>query len=156
MKNKILLKNEIVEKCKLWKNLSKKIVFTNGCFDLLHRGHLDLLAEASKFGDILVVGLNSDQSVKKLKGSSRPIEPQEVRKENLLKIKFISDVIIFEDETPLSLIKIIEPDFLVKGGDYKPNNIVGAEEIIRWGGLVKIIKLTPGYSTTDSVKKSKL
>tara|TARA_B110000003_G_scaffold167674_1_gene167658 strand:+ start:1457 stop:1930 length:474 start_codon:yes stop_codon:yes gene_type:complete len=155
-KKKTCLENKIVEELKLWKSLSKKIVFTNGCFDLLHKGHLDLLHEASKFGDILLVGLNSDKSVKKLKGNSRPIEPQKVRKENLLKVKFISDVIIFEELTPLKLINTIEPDFLVKGGDYKPNNIVGAKEIVKWGGVVKIIKLTPGFSTTDSIKKSKL
>ena len=155
-KKKTCLENKIVEELKLWKSLSKKIVFTNGCFDLLHKGHLDLLHEASKFGDILLVGLNSDKSVKKLKGNSRPIEPQKVRKENLLKVKFISDVIIFEELTPLKLINIIEPDFLVKGGDYKPNNIVGAKEIVKWGGVVKIIKLTPGFSTTDSIKKSEL
>ena len=155
-KKKTCFENKIVEELKLWKSLSKKIVFTNGCFDLLHKGHLDLLHEASKFGDILLVGLNSDKSVKKLKGNSRPIEPQKVRKENLLKVKFISDVIIFEELTPLKLINIIEPDFLVKGGDYKPNNIVGAKEIVKWGGVVKIIKLTPGFSTTDSIKKSKL
>ena len=155
-KKKTCLENKIVEELKLWKSLSKKIVFTNGCFDLLHKGHLDLLHEASKFGDILLVGLNSDKSVKKLKGNSRPIEPQKVRKENLLKVKFISDVIIFEELTPLKLINTIEPDFLVKGGDYKPNNIVGAKEIVKWGGVVKIIKLTPGFSTTNSIKKSKL
>ena len=155
-KKKTCLENKIVEELKLWKSLSKKIVFTNGCFDLLHKGHLDLLHEASKFGDILLVGLNSDKSVKKLKGNSRPIEPQKVRKKKLLKVKFISDVIIFEELTPLKLINIIEPDFLVKGGDYKPNNIVGAKEIVKWGGVVKIIKLTPGFSTTNSIKKSKL
>ena len=155
-KKKTLLESNIVEKSKLWKSSSKKIVFTNGCFDLLHKGHLDLLNEASKFGDILLVGLNSDKSVKKLKGNSRPIEPQKVRKKKLLKVKFISDVIIFEELTPLKLINIIEPDFLVKGGDYKPNNIVGAKEIVKWGGVVKIIKLTPGFSTTNSIKKSKL
>lgn len=156
MKKKIPIENKIVEKCKHWKNISKKIVFTNGCFDLLHKGHLDLLNEASQFGDILLVGLNSDESVKKLKGNSRPIEPQKVRKENLLKMEIISDVIIFDEMTPLKLIKVIEPSFIVKGGDYKPENIVGAKEIIKWGGEVKIIKLTPGYSTTDSIKKSKL
>ena len=155
-KKKTCLENKIVEELKLWKSLSKKIVFTNGCFDLLHKGHLDLLHEASKFGDILLVGLNSDKSVKKLKGNSRPIEPQKVRKKKLLKVKFISDVIIFEELTPLKLINTIEPDFLVKGGDYKPNNIVGAKEIVKWGGVVKIIKLTPGFSTTNSIKKSKL
>ena len=153
MKKKIPLENEIVAKCKHWKNISKKIVFTNGCFDLLHKGHLDLLNEALQFGDILIVGLNSDESVKKLKGNSRPIEPQKVRKANLFKIKFISDVIIFDEITPLKLIKVIEPNFIVKGGDYKPENIVGAKEIIKWGGEVKIIKLTPGFSTTDSIKK---
>ena len=156
MKKKIPIENKIVEKCKHWKNISKKIVFTNGCFDLLHKGHLDLLNEASQFGDILLVGLNSDESVKKLKGNSRPIEPQKVRKENLLEMEIISDVIIFDEMTPLKLIKVIEPNFIVKGGDYKPENIVGAKEIIKWGGEVKIIKLTPGYSTTDSIKKSKL
>lgn len=156
MEKKILLENKIVKKCKLWKSLSKKIVFTNGCFDLLHKGHLDLLNQASKLGDILVVGLNSDQSVKKLKGVSRPIESQEIRKKNLLKNKFISDVIIFEEMTPLNLIITIKPDILVKGGDYIKESIVGAKEIVKWGGIVEIIKLTPGYSTTNSIEKSKL
>ena len=156
MEKKILLENKIVNKCKLWKSHSKKIVFTNGCFDLLHKGHLDLLNHASKLGDILIVGLNSDQSVKKLKGVSRPIESQKIRKKNLLKNKFISDVITFEEMTPLNLIIAIKPDILVKGGDYIKGNIVGAKEIVKWGGIVKIIKLTPGYSTTNSIEKSKL
>ena len=131
-----------------------KLVFTNGCFDLLHKGHIDLLLNAAAFGDKLFVGLNSDKSVKKLKGDSRPIQNERNRAQKLLELKYVNHVIIFEDLTPKKLIHIISPDVLVKGGDYKTNEIVGAKHVISSGGVVRIIPLTPGFSTTSIIEKS--
>ena len=136
-----------------WKNLKKTIVFTNGCFDLLHKGHIDLLTRASEFGDKLIVGINSDESVKKIKGDNRPIEDQKTRKKNLLNLKYVDDVYVFEETTPLKIIKFICPDVLVKGADYDVNEIVGAKFVSTNGGKVKTIPLTPGFSTTKSIKK---
>ena len=131
-----------------------KLVFTNGCFDLLHKGHIDLLLNAAAFGDKLFVGLNSDKSVKKLKGDSRPMQNERTRAQKLLELKYVNHVIIFEDLTPKKLIHIISPDVLVKGGDYKTNEIVGAKHVISSGGVVRIIPLTPGFSTTSIIEKS--
>ena len=131
-----------------------KLVFTNGCFDLLHKGHLDLLSNAAGFGDKLFVGLNSDKSVKKLKGSSRPIQNEKTRAQKLLELKYVNHVIIFEDLTPQKLIHAISPNVLVKGGDYKKSEIVGAKHVISSGGVVKIVPLTPGFSTTSIIEKS--
>ena len=131
-----------------------KLVFTNGCFDLLHKGHIDLLLNAAAFGDKLFVGLNSDKSVKKLKGDSRPIQNEKNRAQKLLELKYVNHVIIFEELTPKELIHIISPDVLVKGGDYKTNEIVGAKHVISSGGVVRIIPLTPGFSTTSIIEKS--
>ena len=131
-----------------------KLVFTNGCFDLLHKGHLDLLSNAAGFGDKLFVGLNSDKSVKKLKGDSRPKQNERTRAKNLLELKYVNHVIIFEDLTPQKLIHTISPDVLVKGGDYKESEIVGAKHVISSGGVVKIVPLTPGFSTTSIIEKS--
>ena len=131
-----------------------KLVFTNGCFDLLHKGHIDLLRKAAVFGDKLFVGLNSDSSVKKLKGQSRPIQNEKFRAQRLLELNYVDHVIIFEDLTPYKLIHKMNPDVLVKGGDYKKNEIVGAEHVYLSGGIVKIIPLTPGFSTTSIIEKS--
>ena len=131
-----------------------KLVFTNGCFDLLHKGHLDLLSNAAAFGDKLFVGLNSDKSVKKLKGDSRPVQNEKIRAQKLSELKYVNHVIIFEDLTPKELIYAISPDVLVKGGDYKKNEIVGAKHVISCGGVVKIVPLTPGFSTTSIIEKS--
>ena len=151
----LLTKKEIEEQCNVWRNMSKSIVFTNGCFDLLHRGHIDLLEKAATFGDILIVGLNSDKSVKMIKGTDRPIESENVRINHLIKLGMISAICFFNNDTPLELIRIIKPDVLVKGGDYNTKNVVGSMEIVDWGGRVEIIPLTPGYSTTMSVEKMK-
>ena len=131
-----------------------KLVFTNGCFDLLHKGHLDLLSNAADFGDKLFVGLNSDSSVKEIKGVSRPIQNEKTRALKLLELEYVNHVIIFEDSTPKKLIHAMSPDVLVKGGDYKKNEIVGAKHVISNGGVVKIIPLTPGFSTTSIIEKS--
>ena len=138
-----------------WRKKNTNIVFTNGCFDLLHQGHLDLLSKASTYGDILIVGLNSDSSVRKIKGENRPFENEKVRSDNLLKLKHVNYVIIFNSETPRDLIKTIMPNVLVKGGDYNDTTIVGAKEVISNGGKVEIIPLTEGYSTSSIIKLQK-
>ncbi|MBC8467635.1 MAG: adenylyltransferase/cytidyltransferase family protein [Candidatus Marinimicrobia bacterium] len=145
----------LIQQIKIWQNSSKTIVFTNGCFDLLHRGHIDLLQKASQFGDYLIVGLNSDRSVNNLKGEGRPIESETKRTKNLMKLESVSHVIIFDEETPLKLIQAIRPHILVKGGDYSLDDIVGSADVISRGGSVKIISLTPGYSTTQKVTELK-
>jgi len=136
-----------------WKKLNKTIVFTNGCFDLLHKGHIDLLYKASTYGDKLVVGINSDESVRKLKGENRPIENQNIRKKKLMKLKFVDEVPIFQESTPLKIIKTICPNVLIKGDDYNISEIIGAEFVANMGGKVITIPLTPGFSTTLSIKK---
>ena len=131
---------------------NKKIVFTNGCFDLLHKGHRDLIKQSFSFGDILIVGLNSDESVKRLKGEDRPMQNEVERKNALLNTGYVNEVYIFDDDTPLELIKLIKPDILVKGGDYTPNEIVGYKEVTNSGGEIKIVPLTPGFSTTSTIE----
>ena len=146
--------NDINQLLTTYRRENFKLVFTNGCFDLLHKGHLDLLSNAAGFGDKLFVGLNSDKSVKKLKGDSRPKQNERTRAHELLELKYVNHVIIFEDLTPQKLIHTISPDVLVKGGDYKKSEIVGAKNVISSGGVVKIVPLTPGFSTTSIIEKS--
>ena len=146
--------NDINQLLTTYRRENFKLVFTNGCFDLLHKGHLDLLSNAAGFGDKLFVGLNSDKSVKKLKGDSRPVQNEKIRAQKLLELKYVNHVIIFEDLTPQKLVHAISPDVLVKGGDYKKNEIVGAKHVISCGGVVKIVPLTPGFSTTSIIQKS--
>ena len=145
--------NDINQLLTTYRRENFKLVFTNGCFDLLHKGHLDLLSNAAGFGDKLFVGLNSDKSVKKLKGDSRPKQNERTRAQNLLELKYVNHVIIFEDLTPQKLIHALSPDVLVKGGDYKKSEIVGAKHVISSGGIVKIVPLTPGFSTTSIIDK---
>jgi len=135
------------------KHEGKIVVFTNGCFDLLHQGHLDLLKQAKALGDILVVGLNSDSSIKDLKGDNRPVESEIERSKKLMDTPWVDYVILFQEETPAKLIQSILPNVLVKGGDYQMNEIVGAKEVIHHGGIVEIIPLTPGFSTTKTIEK---
>jgi D-beta-D-heptose 7-phosphate kinase/D-beta-D-heptose 1-phosphate adenosyltransferase len=146
--------NDINQLLTTYRRENFKLVFTNGCFDLLHKGHLDLLSNAAGFGDKLFVGLNSDKSVKKLKGDSRPVQNEKIRAQKLLELKYVNHVIIFEDLTPQKLIHTMTPNVLVKGGDYKKNEIVGAKHVISCGGVVKIVPLTPGFSTTSIIEKS--
>ena len=146
--------NDINQLLTTYRRENFKLVFTNGCFDLLHKGHLDLLSNAAAFGDKLFVGLNSDISVKKLKGDSRPVQNEKIRAQKLLELKYVNHVIIFEDLTPQKLIHAMSPDVLVKGGDYKKSEIVGAKHVISSGGIVKIVPLTPGFSTTSIIEKS--
>ena len=145
--------NDINQLLTTYRRENFKLVFTNGCFDLLHKGHLDLLSNAAGFGDKLFVGLNSDKSVKKLKGNSRPKQNERTRAQKLLELKYVNHVIIFEDLTPKELIYAISPDVLVKGGDYKKSEIVGAKHVISSGGVVQIVPLTPGFSTTSIIEK---
>ena len=146
--------NDINQLLTTYRRENFKLVFTNGCFDLLHKGHLDLLSNAAGFGDKLFIGLNSDKSVKKLKGDSRPKQNERTRAQKLLELKYVNHVIIFEDLTPQKLVHAISPDVLVKGGDYKKSEIVGAKHVISSGGVVKIVPLTPGFSTTSIIEKS--
>ncbi len=132
----------------------KKIVFTNGCFDILHLGHIEYLAKAADLGDILVVGLNTDKSVKIIKGNDRPINNQNARASLLASLFFVDYVVLFDENTPENLIKIIMPNILVKGKDYELKEIVGADEVIKNGGKVHTIELTEGFSTTNLIKKT--
>ena len=148
----MLEQKKILDHVTSTRKTNKKIVFTNGCFDLLHKGHRDLIKQSFSFGDILIVGLNSDESVKRLKGKNRPIQSEVDRKNALLDTGYVNQVYIFDNDTPLELINLIKPDILVKGGDYTPNEIVGYEEITSLGGEVRIVPLTPGFSTTSTIE----
>lgn len=139
----------------LAKNKSKKIVFTNGCFDILHFGHVSYLNEARALGDILIVGLNSDCSVKKLKGEERPIIGEDERKFLLENLKAVDFVQIFDEPTPYELIKLVRPQILVKGGDWQPKDIVGSDIVLSYGGEVKGLSFISGKSTTSILKKIK-
>lgn len=134
-------------------SLMSKTVFTNGCFDVLHVGHVRYLQDARNMGDRLVVGLNSDSSVKKLKGPLRPIHTEEERKEMLLSLSCIDEVFIFDEETPLRLIKEVKPDILVKGGDWPVESIVGADFVMERGGTVHSLPFHEGYSSTNTIQK---
>jgi rfaE bifunctional protein nucleotidyltransferase chain/domain len=132
----------------------KRVVFTNGVFDILHRGHVDYLARAKKLGDVLFVGLNSDASTRRLKGAGRPIQSQGDRAAILLALEAVDFVVIFGEDTPEKLIRLVKPDVLVKGADYKLDEIVGADFVKSLGGSVRRIRLTPGRSTTKIAKKA--
>jgi rfaE bifunctional protein nucleotidyltransferase chain/domain len=155
IKNKILDTKALVSELARWNFLSKKIVFTNGCFDIIHLGHVDYLAKASDEGDILIVGINSDASTSGIKGPSRPINKEEQRAMILASLHFIDAVILFNEPTPYELIKLIQPDVLIKGSDYKTEQIAGFDIVKAKNGLVKTIELLPGYSTTLIEEKIK-
>lgn len=137
----------------LAQNKDKKIVFTNGCFDIIHKGHVTYLNEAKKLGDLLVIGLNSDASVKRLKGPERPINNEQDRLYVMSQLKPVDFVEIFTEDTPLNLIKTIQPRILVKGGDWKIEQIVGGKEVIENGGEVYSLNFVDGYSTTNIIHK---
>jgi rfaE bifunctional protein nucleotidyltransferase chain/domain len=136
-----------------WRVLGDKIVFTNGCFDVLHSGHVTLLGQCAEFGDRVLVGLNSDRSIKKIKGESRPIQQEQDRALLLASIQYVDAVILFDEATPLTLIETILPDVLVKGGDYTVSTVVGASEVLAHGGKVELVGLVQGRSTTDIASK---
>jgi D-glycero-beta-D-manno-heptose 1-phosphate adenylyltransferase len=153
IQNKILTLPDLQRRIAQWRVLDKTIAFTNGCFDILHAGHIASLFEASRHGDYLVVGLNADASVKGLKGENRPVNDEQSRALIIASLAMVDAVIVFGEPTPLELIKIIRPDVLVKGGDYKIENIAGAKEVISWGGQVIINPIVKGFSTTSIINK---
>jgi rfaE bifunctional protein nucleotidyltransferase chain/domain len=136
-----------------WREAGEKIVFTNGCFDLLHYGHLHYLSEARDLGDRLVIGLNSAASVRRLKGPTRPINDELTRTHLLAALEAVDAVVIFEEDTPLELIKLVQPDILVKGGDWQPEQIVGSDVVLARGGKVLSLPYIQGYSTTNIEQK---
>ncbi len=141
------------EQVSQWQASGKTVVFTNGCFDLLHPGHIDYLSKAKSLGDILIVGLNDDDSIRRLKGQTRPINPLEDRQIMLSALKSVDLVVPFGEDTPLELISMLLPDILVKGGDYAPDNIVGAEVVRQHGGHVTIIDFVDGHSTSSLIQR---
>lgn len=153
LKNKILARSELDDILLQIRGKNLSIVFTNGCFDILHKGHIHYLAEASDMADILIIGLNSDVSVKRLKGPNRPVMDQESRAIALSALVFVDYIVLFSEDTPLELLKIIKPNILVKGGDYQVENIVGYDLVTSLGGKVITLPLVKGYSTTSIIKK---
>ena len=144
----------VVRMVNVWRLKSDRIVFTNGCFDILHRGHVEYLQEAAALGDRLVVGVNSDASVRRLgKGEDRPLNDQDSRAKVLAAIRLVDAVVIFDQDTPLELITAVGPDVLVKGGDWKAEQIVGADVVLARGGEVRSLKMVDGFSTTALVEK---
>lgn len=136
-----------------WRQQSGRVVFTNGVFDLLHPGHVDILSAARALGDALVVGVNTDESVRRLKGPGRPVRTERDRAHVLAALEAVDAVVLFDEDTPLDLIRALGPDVLVKGGDYTVETVVGAQDVIERGGDVVIIPLTPGHSTTGTVDR---
>jgi rfaE bifunctional protein nucleotidyltransferase chain/domain len=153
IQHKIFSLKDIVFQVNRWKLLSKTISFTNGCFDILHPGHIASLSDAAREADFLVVGLNSDASAKKLKGPGRPVMDEQSRALMLASLLMVDAVVIFEEDTPIELIELIKPDVLVKGGDYSIEQIVGAKEVIASGGKVVINPIVAGFSTTGIIGK---
>lgn len=153
---KITDKSSAIAQIRQWKNQGNEVVFTNGCFDILHLGHVDYLEKASQLGQKLIIGVNTDASVKRLKGEQRPINPENARARILAALSFVDLVVLFDEDTPLNLISELIPDVLVKGNDYKISNIVGADVVMENGGEVKTIELVDGFSTTNIIDKIRI
>jgi len=151
--NQTASQQQALAQVQAWKNEGKKIVFSNGCFDLLHPGHIDYLGKATTYGDILIIGLNDDDSIRRLKGDSRPINPLNDRIAMLSALRSVDLVIPFSEDTPLNLITALMPDILIKGGDYQPDDIVGAHEVRQHGGNVLVIPFLEGYSSSSLIKR---
>ncbi len=154
MGEKVLPLGRLLARVAAWRSAGQRVVFTNGCFDLLHIGHIILLEQARHAGDRLIVGLNSDNSVRRIKGPPRPIIAQDERAHIVAALSSVDAVVVFDESTPLKLIEAIRPDVLVKGGDYAEDNIAGAREVRAWGGRVEIIPLVEGVSTTRLLAKA--
>jgi len=150
---KIFDRDTLIKQLQRWHDAGEEIVFTNGCFDILHAGHIAYLEAAAGLGDRLIVGVNDDPSVKRLKGETRPINVLSSRLYLLASLSSVDAVVPFSEDTPLDLINLLRPDVLVKGGDYQPENIVGAAEVTSWGGEVKVIPFIEGFSTTKLESK---
>jgi len=156
LQHKILTKENLLKRINIWRMFNKKIVFTNGCFDILHQGHIDYLSKARDLGSVLVIGLNTDASVKRLnKSPERPINKEQSRALVLAALVLVDAVVLFDEDTPYDLIKAIQPDVLVKGADYKAEDIVGYDIVKARGGEVATIELTEGFSTTELIKRIK-
>lgn len=155
LRNKIVDLKQLQKINTAWKTLGKKVVFTNGCFDIIHQGHLHILRTCKNLGDKLIVGLNADSSVKKLKGTNRPIKDEATRAELLASLTYVDALVIFEEQTPQNLIENLQIDILAKGGDYKKNEIIGAEFVEKNGGSVAIIPFLSGFSSTNLINKMK-
>jgi D-glycero-beta-D-manno-heptose 1-phosphate adenylyltransferase len=153
IQQKIFTLPELIKQVTRWKFLEKKLAFTNGCFDILHEGHIFSLSQAAKEGDLLIAGINSDGSTKRLKGASRPINNEHSRSLLIASLIMVDAVVIFEEDTPLELITAIMPDTIVKGGDYRVDQVVGAKEVIANGGRVVINPIIQGFSTTGIIEK---
>jgi rfaE bifunctional protein nucleotidyltransferase chain/domain len=151
IESKILTWPQLEKQLGQWHFKSQKIIFTNGCFDILHQGHIDYLAKAASLGNKLIIGLNSDESVKRIKGNARPINNQFARAKVLSALMFTSAVVVFDQDTPLELLKLVKPHVLVKGGDYSIENVIGKE----FAQETVIIPFTPGFSTTLTIEKLK-
>lgn len=150
---KVVDRSEFVRRIGVWKSEGKTVVFTNGCFDLLHKGHVEYLSRASDLGDVLVVALNTDRSVAALKGPSRPLQNEDSRALVMASLGAVSLVTLFEEDTPESLITEAMPQVLVKGSDYRPEEIAGGQAVLAAGGRVLTIELTPGFSTTSIIDR---
>ena len=151
--SKVVKKEDIESLLTYWRLKDNKIVFTNGCFDLLHKGHIEYLSSAADNGDVLVVGLNSDNSVQRIKGDKRPIQNEASRAITLASLKMVTVVVLFDEDTPYNLISEVQPDVLVKGADYKEEEIVGADIVKGRGGEIITVSLTEGYSTSAIINK---
>ena len=155
IKSKIYSLSDLKIQSDKWKEKGKKIVFTNGCFDLVHRGHLEVLANTADLGDKLIIGLNSDSSIENLKGENRPIMDENSRVILLASLQFVDAVVFFSEETPYKLIETLVPDILAKGGDYKVTEIAGNEVVLENGGEVILVPFIDGFSSTNIVEKIK-
>ncbi|MEZ5084026.1 MAG: D-glycero-beta-D-manno-heptose 1-phosphate adenylyltransferase [Bacteroidales bacterium] len=153
--HKILSCEQLTSMLTYWEFKGFKIVFTNGCFDIIHLGHIDYLSKAREKGSILIIGLNTDASVKRLKGSSRPLNDENARARILASLNFVDAVVLFDEDTPYELIKKVQPDILVKGSDYKPEDIVGYDIVMAKGGEIITIDFLEGYSTSGIIEKIK-
>lgn len=153
LRKKIVSLNDLLRLTHIWHFNSDKVVFTNGCFDIIHRGHIEYLAQAASLGNRLIIGVNTDKSVSTLKGPNRPVNDELTRAEVLAAFGFVDAVILFDEETPINLITAVKPDVLVKGGDYNPDTIVGADVVKANGGRVEVIPFVNGFSTSSIINK---
>jgi rfaE bifunctional protein nucleotidyltransferase chain/domain len=153
IRTKIYTPENLKRRINGWRLFSKTIVFTNGCFDILHRGHIEYLAKAKDLGDFLIVGLNTDTSVRRIKGNGRPIMDEQSRALVMAALHFVDAITFFDEDTPYELIKMVKPDVLVKGGDYTEETIVGADIVKNHGGRIVTIDIVPGFSTTAIINK---
>lgn len=153
IRSKILDKSSAAVLAKHWKESGLRIVFTNGCFDIIHLGHIDYLSRASDLGDKFIIGLNTDNSIRRIKGNSRPVQDQYARSMILASMLFVDAIVLFDEDTPLNLIEFLLPDVLVKGSDYDIKQIIGADVVIANGGSVETIDFVDGYSTSSIINK---